>query len=128
MFGMRAFAYSLTAWAFEDHTQPPPSQRHLEESILQAVPEEEKEEVRRSHIEVWDQVCRNTEAALEREIAKSELPYTTAKEMRQAALRVLADGEDKKLALEILKGFETEFEERIDRPVWRAGYEIEYPE
>ncbi len=132
MFSMRAFAYSLTAWTFGDPFPPEPSQRHLE-SILQNTLPEKKEEVRRVHIVAWEQVCSNTNNAIEKEVLNSELPYGEAKELRRAAFKAfvnsIPEGERRKaFTIEVLKGFEMEFASGIERQSWIAGYNIEYPE
>jgi hypothetical protein len=131
-FSMRAFAYSLTAWAFGDPFPPEPSQEHLK-SILQGKPQGEIEEIRRVHIDAWEKVCSSTNNAIEKEVLKSELPYAEANELRRAAFRAFVhdkpEGERRKaFTIEVLKGFEMEFATGIERQSWVAGYNIEYPE
>ena len=55
-----------------------------------------------------------------------------AKQLRQAELKATVahkpeNRQKAELTIEILKAFETEFDQRMERPTWVACYKVEYP-
>ena len=125
MFGMRAFAYSITSWTFENNFHPVPSPKHIE-YLMQLVKPEKMDERTAELKEIWNKVCNKTETILENEITKSKLTYADAKDLRQAAFRTLSNEDPIELAKQLMKAFEMEFE-LPDRESWIASYNLEYP-
>lgn len=126
----RAYAYCITAWSFENDCSPIPSEGSIK-SMENSATIRNLPDIRPHFVETWNTICESTESALERLINNSindDRDYLEYEEMYQSAFRALANGDEKALSLEIMKGFEEEFHSRMERPGWIAGYPIKYPD
>lgn len=127
MYGMRALAYTTTAWTFNATKRPSGSPAMME--LFEQWNWDDKKLERRQ--ETWDKVSRKTWKNLQAEPRKTGID----KVVIQAAFLTVArreqkhhGSEEKRLCLYLLKALEKETKRGIERTNWRQGYRILYPD
>lgn len=119
MYSYRAIAYTLTAWAFNKPT-PQQSLRILHNLRSGGV-------VRDKYIvKEYKIAWRKTSISV---ITKLNTTISSGKNYEKSVkiiLRAIANNNEQKLCLLILKGFESKFTS-IEKPIWKSRYSISYP-
>jgi len=119
LYGMRAVAYTLTAWVYDDiiPSRSPTVLRNITTGKIRA--------------KAWDIQQRDkawkaaSDAVLYR--LNSEIKNKNIKkETLQLVFKALSDDNKQKLALNVLRGFEKKLSV-FELPVWKSNYNIAYP-
>ena len=117
IYGMRAVAYTTTAWAFGE---TPPTQSQV---ILHRVAHNYQPDVR-----FCEQAWRESSAATIRNLDSEPGKRNVSKRSFQVLLRALGDNQRSKLCLLILQGFEKKLRTSVELMAWKDGYKVEYPQ
>ena len=119
LYGMRAAAYTITAWVYDDiiPSRSPTVLRNITTGKIQA--------------KAWDIQQRDkawkeaSDAVLHRLNSEIKNKNITKKTL-QLVFKALSDNNKQKLALNVLKGFEKQLSV-FELPVWKSNYKIVYP-
>lgn len=119
-YGMRAVAYTMTAWAYNEAVLPG-SNRILQNMRL-GFPRVPPEKIKRYH-EAWRKASQAMLAHLNSQTNSGKI----SKKSLQLLLQALGNNNKRQLCLEALKGFENQIPQ-TELKYWRANYRVLYPE
>lgn len=119
MYGYRAAAYSITAWAYGDPI--PSGSLRILTNIRTGIGAQPKSVVN-EYKEVWAKVSRDVLNSIKRSCLEREVPEDHLKILFRAA----SNGNRQELCKQILKSFEDRFSNTIIN-IWRSNYSIPYP-
>lgn len=119
MYGYRAAAYSITAWAYNDPV--PTGSLRILSNIRTGIVAQPKSVVN-EYKDVWAKVSRDVLASIKRTCQERNIPEDYLKIL----FRAVSNGDPKELCLQILKSFEGRFSHTTIH-IWRSNYSIPYP-
>ncbi len=119
MYSYRAIAYSLTAWAF-NKPAPQPSLRILHNLRSGGLVRD------KSIVKEYKAVWRKTSMSVIARLNANNFSGQSSEKAVKYILRAIANNNEQKLCLLILKGFENKFT-YIEKPIWKSRYSINYP-
>jgi len=119
LYSFRAAAYAVTAWAFSKPI--PGSSPKILFNIRNGDYVKEPEAVEEYKL-LWAKSAKHTIQYIQGRLAVKNLQ----KKQLQFILQSIGNGEEKKLCLMLLKGFESKMTS-FDKMVWKSNYSIVYP-
>lgn len=119
LYGMRAAAYTLTAWVYDEHipTRSPTILHNISAGSLRA-----KAWDIQQRDKAWKKASDAVVLRLNQEVKNKNIK----KETLQLIFKALSDNNKQKLNIHILKGFEKQLSV-FELPVWKSNYTIHYP-
>ncbi|MCW8934916.1 MAG: hypothetical protein OQK98_09340 [Gammaproteobacteria bacterium] len=119
LYGMRAVAYTITAWTYGDiiPTRSPTVLRNITPGVVKA-----KAWDIQQRDKAWKAASDSVIHRLNSEIKNKNVK----KETLQLIFKALSDNNKQKLTLNVLKGFEKQLSV-FELPVWKNNYKIVYP-
>ncbi len=121
LYGMRAVAYTMTAWAFSDAI--PNSSGRIIQNLGQGFPVVTPDKMIRYH-NAWEKASR----AMLNHLAATTGRGNISKKSMQILLMALGNNDRGQLSLEVLKGFEKQVGGYAETLVWKSNYKILYPQ
>jgi len=121
LYGMRAVAYTMTAWAFNEAI--PSSSKRIVQNLRQGFPVVSPDKMTRYH-NAWSKASR----AMLNHLAATTGKGKISKNNMQILFRALGNNNRSQLCLEILKGFEKQVGGYAETLVWKSNYKIRYPQ
>lgn len=119
LYGMRAVAYTITAWTY-DQMIPLSSPTVLRNITAGQVRAKAWDIQQRD--KAWKTASDSVLQRLNKEIKSKDIEKQTL----QLMLKALSDNNMQKLSLSVLKGFENKLSV-FELPVWKSNYKISYP-
>ncbi len=119
LYGMRAIAYTITAWAYGDNipTRSPTILRNITTGIIQA---------KAWDIQKRDKAWKSASDAALYNLNNKIKSKNIKKETMQLIFKALSNNDKQKLNVAILTGFENQLSP-IEKITWKSNYKIQYP-
>lgn len=119
MYGYRATAYTLAAWAFE---QPVPQLSNKIIINLRSGPIAKTPQQVQEYHDVWRDITRRTVSCLARVCNERSIP----EEHLKIIFRAMGGGSAGLLSKQVLESFEDQFS-ATTKHIWRSNYSVVYP-
>ena len=120
-YGMRAVAYTITAWAFNEPVLMASNQ--IIQNMRQGFPTTPPQKIYRYH-NAWKKASN----AMLNHLAATTGSGKISKKSMQILLKALGNKNKSQLCLEILKGFENQISHHMELRIWKSNYTILYPQ
>lgn len=119
-YGMRAIAYTITAWAFDDPI--PKKSKRLTQNRTSGFPQASQ-----SELEALQKAWAKASKRALKTIKKIADEQNVSQEALKVVYRAIGDNDRKNLCLKIMKGFEPKISNRHARKIWVSNYKVKYP-